>query len=79
MANNQSITFTNSLNAIRQLEIDSPDGKRRSTEDEINEVLDKQSGLINDRYWKLDGHFYPKSAFDRFKESVNKKLGYSIF
>lgn len=78
-AYNHSITFVNSLNEIRKSEINSPDGKRILTEEEAAEILSKQAGLINDRYFELDDHFNPKSAFYKFKKSVNKKLGYSIF
>lgn len=78
-AYNHSITFVNSLNEIRKSEIDSPDGKRTFTEEEATEILSKQAGLINDRYFELDDHFNPKSAFYKFKKSVNEKLGYSIF
>ncbi len=76
---NHSITFDNSLNKIRKSEIDSPDGKRILTEEEAKEILSKQAGLINDRYFELDDHFKPKSAFYKFKKSINEKLGYSVF
>ena len=66
-------------NDFREMEIDSPDGKRKLTEDEVSEIFDEQAGLINDRYFALDDHFKPKSAFFRFKKSVNEKLGYQIF
>ena len=74
-----SMTFINTLNEIKKMEIDSPDGKRRLTEEETTEILFKQAGLINDRYYELDDHFKPKSAFYRFKKSINEKIGYSIF
>ncbi|MEP6902090.1 MAG: hypothetical protein ABJA66_10085 [Actinomycetota bacterium] len=58
---NHSLTFGNSLNGIRNLEIDLPDGKRKLTEVEIKEILSKQSGLINDRYDELNDYFNPKN------------------
>ncbi len=76
---NHSITFEKTINAMRQSEIDSPDGKRKLTEDEIRDILHKQAGLVNDRYFELDDYFKPKSAFYRFKKSFNEKLGYLIF
>ena len=75
----QLMIFENTCNKMSKLEIDSPNGKRNLTEDEILEILYKQSGLINDRYYELDDYFYPKSSFYKFKKSVNEKLGYSIF
>ena len=71
--------FNDALNEVRELEIDSPDGKRKLTEDEVKEILSKQAGLINDRYFDLDDYFKPKSAFYKFKKSVNEKFGYSVF
>lgn len=76
---NHTITFVNSGSEMRRLEINSPDGKRKLTEAEINEIFNKQAGLINDRYYELDDYFYPKSSFYKFKKSVNEKFGYSIF
>ncbi len=73
------MTFGNSLNKISKLEIDSPDGKRNLTEDEVLKIIYKQSGLINDRYEELDDYFYPKSYFYKFKRSINEETGYSIF
>lgn len=78
-AYNHSLSFADSLNGIRNLEMDLPDGKRKLTDEEIYNLLSKQAGLINDRYYELDDHFKPKSSFYRFKQSVNKKLGYDLF
>lgn len=78
-AYNHSKSFGKALNSLRKLEIDLPNGKRKMTEDEVIQVLDTQSEMINKRYFELDDHFYPKSSFYRFKESVNEKLGYQIF
>jgi hypothetical protein len=76
---NDSMTFINTLHEIEKMEINSPDGERKLTEEEAEEILSKQAGLINDRYFELDDHFKPKSAFYKFKKSVNEKIGYSIF
>lgn len=72
-------TSANERDRISQLEISLPGGNRTLTEEEISNLFRKQSGLINDRYWELDDHFYPKSSFYRFKEYVNKKLSYDLF
>ena len=66
-------------NDFREMEINSPDGKRKLTEEEVDQIFSKQAGLINDRYFEIDDHFKPKSAFYNFKKSVNEKLGYSVF
>ncbi|HVE59201.1 MAG TPA: hypothetical protein VNB22_20425 [Pyrinomonadaceae bacterium] len=76
---NQLMSSVNARNEIRKLEADLPDGKRKLTEDEIEGIFRKQSGLINDRYFELDDHFKPKSSFYKLKKSISKKLGYSIF
>lgn len=78
-AYNHSINFGNALNTLRVMKIDSPDGRRKLTEEEVQEILDKQAGLINDRYFELDDHFKPKSEFYKFKKSINEKFGYQIF
>jgi len=75
----QLISAANARNEIRKFEADLPGGKRKLTEDEIDGIFKKQSGLINDRYFELDDHFKPKSDFYRFKKSINEKFGYSIF
>lgn len=66
-------------NDFREMKIDSPDGERKLTEDEVSAIFDKQNGLINDRYFELEDHFKPKSAFYKFKKSINEKLGHQIF
>jgi hypothetical protein len=58
---NQLMSTANARNEIRRLEANLPDGKRKLTEDEIEGIFNKQSGLINDRYFELDDYFKPKS------------------
>lgn len=54
---NHGTTYVNSVNEIRELEIDSPDGKRKLTEDEIKEIIDVEIELTVDRYEELNEHF----------------------
>ncbi|MBS1797809.1 MAG: hypothetical protein JSS81_28565 [Acidobacteria bacterium] len=75
----QTVSAVSAANKLRTFEIDAPGGKRKLTDEEAWAVLNKQAGLINDRYFELDEHFAPKGPLDRLKRYVNEKLGSPVF
>lgn len=58
---NHSMTYIHSRDEMMILEVDSPDGKRRLTEGEIEEIIDVAINLMVDRYEELNDHFNQKN------------------